>query len=186
VNRVGIIAASLALLLGCGRDNSPRRPKPAPEGEARKNATVIEYLDTDAFDHLLEAALNRQDPIVVVQTAHSKPDWEGRLNAWIAAWNEGGKVEKEDNLFLKSVSILAKSATPNASKVVVIELPPDTAKETRKLVQGEIDRIERVAREAVEWWRDEQKRAKRIALLKPYLFIFEKDVGQKYQIIFYK
>ena len=70
--------------------------------------------------------------------------------------------------------------------MVVVELPPDTAQEMRKLIEGEMDRRERLARETVEWWRNERKKAKRVELLKPYLFNFEKDAKSKYQIVFYR
>jgi hypothetical protein len=182
-----IVAGLLSLsLVGCG-SNSPSRPdKPSPSEDDRKSATVIDYVDSDAFDGLLEAAINRQDSIIVVQTASTKPDWQGRLNAWIAAWNAGGKVQKDEGLWLKNVRIMSEATAPNASKVVVVELPPDTAAEARKLVQGEIDRIERLAREGVDWWKDERTKAKRVESLRPYLFIFEKDANKQYQVIFYK
>ena len=183
---VAVVALPVFLTAGCDDPTLPRPDKPAPAHEARKRATVVEYIDSEAFDGLLEAAINRQDSIIVVQTASTKPDWQGRLNAWIAAWNEGGRVQKNEGLLLSAVQIAKVSFAANASTVSVIELPPDTAKETRKLIQGEIDRIERLARDGVGWWKDEKKKSKRIDLLKPYLFIFEKDAANNYQIIFFK
>ena len=49
-------------------------------------------MDADGFDSLLESALVNQDPAIIIQTHATKPDWGDRLNAWIAAWNMGGKV----------------------------------------------------------------------------------------------
>src|SRR5262249_51245887 len=51
--------------------------------------TSIDYLDADAFAAVFEAALVKQAPAIIVRTGHTKPDWSGRLNAWIAAWNRG-------------------------------------------------------------------------------------------------
>ena len=100
---LGLVALVSLTAAGCGA--SPRPNTPPPSSESRKDATVIEYVDAEAFDLLLEAALNRQDAVIVVQTESTRPDWEGRLNAWIAAWNEGGKVQKGDGLFLKKVDV---------------------------------------------------------------------------------
>src|SRR5262249_13899028 len=54
--------------------------------------TVIQYVDSDGFDNVLESALVNQDAAVIVRTTHDKPDWGPRLNAWIAAWNRGGRA----------------------------------------------------------------------------------------------
>ncbi len=57
--------------------------------------TILNYVETDAFDELFETVLTNQDPVILIQTETSQPDWGPRLNAWIAAWNKGGKVVDE-------------------------------------------------------------------------------------------
>ncbi len=148
-----------------------------PTAEALHAATVIPYYDSEAFDAMLEAALTRQDPVIVIQTATSEPDWSGRLNAWIAAWNEGGPVQPPPQTKSKGIGL------PRLGPKSVIELPPNTAEEARLLIEGEIDRIERLARESVAWWRDEQKRKARAAMLKPYVLRVQRDPAQRLQVV---
>ena len=57
--------------------------------------TILQYVETDAFDEMFETLLTNQEPVILIQTETSKPDWGPRLNAWIAAWNQGGKVVDE-------------------------------------------------------------------------------------------
>src|SRR5262245_27669454 len=87
--RGGLVLALVAVW-SCSTSKSTRRYKEPPPPDIRP--TVIQYVDSDAFDRILETALVTQDPVIVIQTGSSKPDWSGRLNAWIAAWNMGGKV----------------------------------------------------------------------------------------------
>jgi hypothetical protein len=181
-----VLLLSLLLVGYGGRGSTQSHPNATPlTKEERKNATVIEYEDSDAFDGLLEAAITRPDQVILVQTKNSSPDWQGRLNAWIAAWNEGGKVKKGDNLFYKTVRILQRKKEPNTSEVSV-KVPDNTATEIRSFVEGQMDRIERLGRETVDWWKDNRKKTHRVELLKPYQFIFEKGSDGYYQIIFYK
>src|SRR5580692_11485412 len=77
---------TLALAAGCKTtENRPIEPPP-PDFKANE----ISYVESDAFDAIFESALVRQDPVIVVRTEFSKPEWGPRLNAWIAAWNSGG------------------------------------------------------------------------------------------------
>src|SRR5688572_23582822 len=56
--------------------------------------TYVDYTDTDGFDVVFEASLINRDPVIIVRTENEKPEWSGRLNAWIAAWNMGNSTER--------------------------------------------------------------------------------------------
>src|SRR5262245_63007530 len=90
-----VLLVSLALLPlvgSCSVTREARAPLPSPAPPTAITPTRIDYVDTDAFDVLLENALIHQDPAIVIQTAHAKPEWGDRLNAWIAAWNLAGRA----------------------------------------------------------------------------------------------
>jgi hypothetical protein len=78
------------LTLGCNMPTRPYREPPPPGFKP----TEIDYTDTDAFDAYFETALTQEDPVVVFRTGRSKPDWDDRLNAWLAAWNQGGRARQ--------------------------------------------------------------------------------------------
>ena len=80
----------ITLAVAC-RTHNETRPyvDPPPPGV---EPTRIDYVENDSFDELFEAALTNQDPAILIQTTTAKPEWGGRLNAWIAAWNQGGPV----------------------------------------------------------------------------------------------
>jgi hypothetical protein len=154
-------------LMGCvGPGPRPWRSPPPPP-----LPSAIPYVDSEAFDGVLAAALVRQDPVIVVQTASATPNWQGRLNGWIAAWNKGGRVE-------------SKHAVAGTRSLV--ELPPDSAAVTQEMVDRELDRIEKLARESVAWWIDEQKRRERVAMLQPYLLQMDSDEKGNLRVIFYR
>jgi hypothetical protein len=159
---------------GCGKTERPYVPP--PPREALQTATAIPYTDSEAFDVLLEAALNRGDPVIVIQTSSPQPDWSGRLNAWIAAWNAGGPVRAASERTKGPGSGEKAFVAPGA-------LPPDTAAETRKFLEGQIDRMERLARESVSWWRDEQRRKARVSMLHPYVLRIERGQQDQLQVV---
>jgi len=43
--------------------------------------TLLQYVETDAFDEVFETALTSQDPVILIQTETSRPSWAPRLNA---------------------------------------------------------------------------------------------------------
>ena len=75
----------LLALAGCQAlflAKKPAQPPAMPD----LTPVFVDYTDNDGFDTVFEAALVDQAPVVIVRTENTKPDWEGRLNAWIAAW----------------------------------------------------------------------------------------------------
>src|SRR5436305_13795849 len=93
VRRAGALRGLTLLLALCAGCNAAKQTRPYREPPpAGIKPTVIPYVDTDGFNELLESALTNQEPAIVIQTTNDKPNWDGRLNAWIAAWNMGGKV----------------------------------------------------------------------------------------------
>lgn len=84
-----LVALSLFVPAGC-HYFSQMSNKPDLAAMPDITPTRLDYVDTDGFDAVLENALVNQDPVIVVRTRRSRPDWDGRLNAWIAAWNRGG------------------------------------------------------------------------------------------------
>lgn len=144
--------------------------------------TRIEYVDSDAFDAVMESSLVNRDPIIVIQTRNDKPDWEDRLNAWIAAWNRGSRSTNAAKVRFQS------PLGPN------VKVDGETIREFRLLVNGLMDRIEDNARRGSNWWMEERTRNRRVNLLKPYslrfhmndegliqLILFHGDYAQQYQ-----
>jgi hypothetical protein len=170
----GALRFLLLALLGC-TVAPPTRPylDPPPDDLV---TTRIDYVDTDAFDTLLESALVNQDPVIVIQTANALPDWDGRLNAWIAAWNRGGKVEASDG---------TRKVRMQAPFVPTVVVDSDSIRELRLLVEALMSRIEVVAREKSQWWRDERTQARRVDLLRPYNLRFHRDKDGRIQIVLF-
>jgi hypothetical protein len=142
------------VVAGC-RQPAPRpAPEPPPPGV---HTTDLDYVDTDAFDALFESVLINQDPVIVIHTGRSRPDWDGRLNAWIAAWNRGGPIG---------------AAPPRTVRGQIplpgVKLDEGTLREFRLLVGSLMDRVDGLARDGTAWWSQEQLRSQRIGLLKPY------------------
>jgi hypothetical protein len=131
--------------------------------------TAIEYVDSDAFDRLFEAALVNQDPVIAVNTGRETADWGARLNAWIAAWNRGGRSR-------------SRTARGQAPKVVI---DGDSIREFRLLVEGLLGRIDELAETGSTWYRDSRERSRRVALLKPYNLRFHKAEDSTIQLIFF-
>ncbi|MGL4552032.1 MAG: hypothetical protein ACRC33_12705, partial [Gemmataceae bacterium] len=129
------------------------------------------YADTDGFDTVFEAALVDQAPVVLVRTENTRPDWEGRLNAWIAAWNAGGPSRART---LRGQSPAGK-----------LPLDADSLKELRLLIGGLLDRVETAADRGSTWWANERTRSRRVALLKPYSLRFHRDGESPIRLIFF-
>src|SRR4051794_20820219 len=79
----------LLVLFGCQLLGPSREPLPK-DGMPDLAPVFVEYIDSDAFDNQFEAHLVAREPAIVIRTENSRPDWQGRLNAWVAAWNRGG------------------------------------------------------------------------------------------------
>jgi hypothetical protein len=158
-----------ASLVSC-RNNPEPRPyiQPPPDNI---NPTTIDYVDSDAFDSLFESALVTEDPVILIRTYHQKPDWAGRLNAWIAAWNMGGKVSGR--------TVRGQAPLPQ------IVVDGESIREFRFLVDDLMNRVENVARNTSSWWAEERIRSKRVALLRPYSLRFHMAEDQNIQLIFF-
>ncbi len=159
------------LTLGC----LPLRPRPAqPPPPPDLRPTRLDYVDTDAFDQLLESALVNQDPVILIQTTYAKPDWGPRLNAWIAAWNRGGQVRGDGRT--------ARGQAPGLPQVVV---DGDSIREFRLLVESLMDRIEDRVKGGADWWEDVRVRNSRVALLRPYNLRFHLGADGAIQLILF-
>ncbi len=163
------LIAPLAASLAC-KGSSDTRPYKEPPPPGLK-PTTLQYADTEAFDALFETALTNQDPAILIKTNSRKPDWGGRLNAWIAAWNRGGKVEGE-----------AGTVRGQAPAIVV---DGDSIREFRLLVDDLMVRVEGLARVGSTWWMEERLRSKRVALLRPYNLRFHMDESGFIELIFF-
>jgi hypothetical protein len=171
----------LVLLLIClgalscrsSRNVRPYHPPPPPDIKP----TVLQYVDTDGFDELFETVLTNQDPLVVVQTGASQADWGPRLNAWIAAWNQGGKVVDEPRRRARMQAPLAAIAPTVVNG--------DSVREFRLLIGDVLSRAEDLARHGSSWWSEERIRRHRVELLRPYSLRFHLDEDGKIQLIFF-
>jgi hypothetical protein len=148
----------------------PRMRAPAARPSADFVPTRIDYVDSDAFDALLESALVNQDPAIIIQTPNRKPDWGGRLNAWIAAWNRGGGAE---------------GRTVRSQAPFLPHVNGETLREFRLLVDDLMGRVETGLREGSAWWAQEKVRNRRVELLKPYNLRFHMAEDGFIQIILF-
>lgn len=165
--RFALLALSLLAPVGCrALVPSPDEPATMPD----ITPTRLDYIDADGFDAVLENALVNQDPVVVVRTGRTKPDWDGRLNAWIAAWNRGSNRPST----VRGQAALAAGA-----------LDKDTVRELRLLINSLLDRAEEAAQAGSTWWADHRERSRRIALLKPYSLRFHMDDEGSIQLVFF-
>jgi hypothetical protein len=139
--------------------------------------TILNYVETDAFDELFETVLTNQDPVILLQTETSQPDWGPRLNAWIAAWNKGGKVVDEPQRRFRMQAPLGALA-PSA-------VNGETVKEFRLLIADLLTRTDDLARRGSSWWTEERIQRRRIELLKPYSLRFHMDENEKIQLLFF-
>ncbi len=135
--------------------------------------TRIDYVDSDAFDALLESALVNQDAAIIIQTPNQKPDWGDRLNAWIAAWNMAGRSATGERFRMQA---------PLLPKVVV---DGDSIREFRLLVESLMGGLEERARQGWAWLAEEKVRSRRVRLLKPYNLRFHRDENGFVQIILF-
>jgi hypothetical protein len=165
--------AALALLAaaGCTPREVLRAPVEPPPADL--TPTRIDYVDSDAFDALLESALVNQDPAIVIRTGHAKPDWGARLNAWIAAWNRGGRV---------GPGVTVRGQAPFLPRVVV---DGDSIREFRLLIEGLMSRLEAGVKERSAWWAQEKVRERRVELLRPYNLRFHLGEDGLIQIILF-
>jgi hypothetical protein len=154
---------------GCSDRRQTRVPVAPPPPDV--TPTRIAYADTDAFDAVLESALVNQDPVILIQTQNEKPDWGGRLNAWIAAWNRGGRVDT--------------GATYRMQAPLLPRVDGETVREFRLLIEGLMNRIEDAVRERSAWWAEEKVRERRVELLRPYNLRFHLGEDGFIQVILF-
>jgi hypothetical protein len=170
------LAAALAAP-GCRNSPESREESPEQAAAARPPAvrpTVLDYVDSEAFDALFESALVNQDPAILVRTGLPRPDWGGRLNAWIAAWNAGGRAQGR--------TVRGQAPLPG---VPGVGLNGETVREFRLLVNGLMDRVEELARTTSAWWSEERVRARRVALLRPYNLRFHRGEDGNILLVFF-
>ncbi|HZZ76939.1 MAG TPA: hypothetical protein VFE62_00385 [Gemmataceae bacterium] len=159
-------AVMMFIVVGCRttHDSQSDRRELPPSMEP----TVLDYVDTDAFDVVFESALLNKDPVIIVRTPNEKPDWQGRLNAWIAAWNMGAKIEGR-----------------RVRGQIPAQIDAAFIKEFRELVFGLIERAEDLAKASSTWWHEDRARARRIALLRRYNLRFHMTEDKKIYLIFF-
>jgi hypothetical protein len=160
------LIAMSALLSGCKEQALRPLREPPPSGV---RATDIDYVDGDGFDTLFESALVNRDPVIVIHTSYQKPEWGARLNAWIAAWNQG---------------TVAPGRTVR-SQIPAVTIDGNSIREFRLLVDDLMNRVEGLARTGSTWWAQERVRSRRVTLLKPYNLRFHMDEEQQIRLIFF-
>lgn len=166
---VALAAVSLA---GCRSTRETRRPpvEAPPPPPANLPSTIIDYVDTDGFDVLFEASLVNGDAVISIRTPNEKPDWTGRLNVWIAAWNMGKNAD----------------ARRFRGQIPVATIDADTLREFRLLVGAVIDRADDASKAGAMWFKEERIRSRRVELLKPYNLRFHiNDDGMIHLIFFH-
>jgi hypothetical protein len=170
------VATGLVAFVGLVIASGCKTPKPAPAPRDSRpvepEAVRLQYVDSEAFDLLLETTLLNAHPVIVVQTDHDKPDWGPRLNAWIAAWNSGGRVRGPR----------VRGQIPTVPGVVV---DGDSIREFRLLIDGLMSRVEESARLGAYWWAEKHMRDRRVALLRPYNLRFHLGADERIQLIFF-
>jgi hypothetical protein len=135
---------------------------------------VIPYVEEEGFDTVFESALLSQNPVILIQTQTPRPDWGPHLNAWIAAWNRGGRVVEGPRLKVRMQAPLSP-VTVNA----------ETLREFHLLIDDLMNRVEDLARRGSSWWEEERTQRRRVALLKPYSLRFNLDSNSNIQLIFF-
>lgn len=158
--------------LSCRSNRNVRSYQAPPPPDIKP--TILRYVETDAFDELFETVLTTQEPVILIETDTSKPDWGPRLNAWLAAWNQGGKVVDEPQRRVRMQAPLVPSVVNG-----------ETVREFRLLVADLMTRVEDLARRGSSWWSEERIQRRRIELLKPYSLRFHLDEKQHIQLIFF-
>lgn len=175
MGRLGLTLAFVALsfaVIGCGSTRQTRRtpiePAPSPP-PPNLPSTNIDYVDTDGFDVLFESALVNSDAVIHIRTANEKPDWTGRLNQWIAAWNMG---KSQDGRRFRG-------------QIPVATIDGETLREFRLLVGAVIDRADDASRAGATWFKEERTRSRRVELLRPYNLRFHINDDGKIHLIFF-
>jgi hypothetical protein len=172
LSRLGLLAGlGLVIALGCKTKNPAPVTRDSPP-RAGLQAARLDYVDSEAFDLLFETTLLNSQPVIVVQTDHGKPEWGPRLNAWIAAWNEGRQTQVRR----------VRGQIPAVPSVVV---DGDSIREFRLLIDGLMGRVEESARAGTQWWVEKTMRERRVALLRPYSLRFHLDADDRIQLIFF-
>jgi hypothetical protein len=147
--------------------------------------TQIDYVDEDGFDALFETALINQDPVIVVRTGRTQPDWSGRLNAWIAAWNRGAGSSSRKPARRSEANNRPRPIIRAQAPLPKVALDGDSIRELRLLVGTLLDRIEDLAHTGASWWTEERARSRRVTLLKPYNLRFHMDDEGQIQLVFF-
>lgn len=168
--RYGVLAA--VAIVGCTTPKATSLKLDAPVVRPM-TPTVIDYVDADGFDALLENALVNQDGAIIVRTGREQPDWDDRLNAWIAAWNMAGRPS--DGSRVRMQAPLAPPVTVNG----------DSIREFRLLIESLWTRIDDKSRQGVAWLAEEKTRNRRMRLLKPYNLRFHKADDSSIELVFY-
>jgi hypothetical protein len=174
--RRGALLAALSLLCFHGasckmRNTRPYHEPPPPDLQP----VVITYVESSGFDTLFESQLVTETPVILVQTQADTPTWGPRLNAWIAAWNMGGRIDGTGRRGTARAQVPSGPATVNS----------ETIREFRLLVDDLLGRVEALARAQASWWALERVRSRRVALLKPYNLRFHLDENKHIQLIFF-
>ena len=160
-----VLGLLLATSLSC---SAFQRTRPAQEPPPPNlQPTAIDYVDGDGFNQLLESALANEDPVILIQTDSERADWGPQLNAWLAAWNLGGKVERKARM--------QAAVTVNAASI----------HEFRLLIDDLMGRVEKAASAGSDWFRNERMLRRRVELLRPYNMRFHMDRGGHIQIILF-
>ena len=163
----GLVLVAMLVAVSCRSTQENRTFRDQPEAPVKP--TVLRYVNTDGFDVMFEASLVNRDPVIIVRTENEKPDWEGRLNGWIAAWNKGGKIERRT----------VRGQIPRPS------IDADTLREFRLLVFGVVEHAEELAKAGCSWWHEERTLARRVNLLRPYSLHFHIGDDNHIQLIFF-
>jgi len=166
---LALAAVVIASAWGCQPMRQAFRPALEPRPTEMRN-TEIDYVDTDGFDGIFETALVNRDTVVTVRTPNQRPDWTGRLNAWIAAWNMGKSSD----------SRRFRGQIPGLTSI-----DGDTLRELRLLVNSVVDRADDAAKLSVNWFREERVRSRRVELLKPYNLRFHMHTDGNIHLIFF-
>lgn len=153
------------------RSTRPYREPPPPDIQP----VLITYVESGGFDTLFESQLVNEAPVILIQTQSSTPDWGPRLNAWIAAWNMGGRV----------VGPGRRGATRAQVPTGPVTVNGETIREFRLLVDDLVGKAESLARAQASWWAQERVRSRRVELLKPYNLRFHLDENKNIQLIFF-
>lgn len=166
------VGLAAILIVGCTtpKSESLKLDAPAPQP---LTPTILDYVDADGFDALFESALVNQDPAVIVRTGHTQPDWDDRLNAWIAAWNMAGRAP--DGSRVRGQSPLGVPVTVNGESI----------REFRLLIESLWTRIGDTSRLGVDWLAEEKTRSRRMRLLKPYNLRFHKATDGRIELVFF-